>query len=47
MLIEGEIMLNNESANMSYVEAQEAFERLLKLEYHPVAINFFKSSEEA
>ena len=32
---------------MSYVEAQETFERLLKLEYHPVAIKFFKSSEEA
>lgn len=37
----------NKSENMSYVEAQEAFERLLKLEYHPVAIKFFKSSEEA
>ena len=32
---------------MSYIEAQETLERLLKLDYHPVAINFFKSSEEA
>lgn len=37
----------NMSEEMSYVEAQEILERLLKLEYHPVAINFFKSAEEA
>jgi uncharacterized protein (DUF169 family) len=29
-----------------YRQAQEAFERLLKLDYHPVAIKFFKSQEE-
>lgn len=32
---------------MSYAEAQELLERLLKLDYHPVAIKFFKSEEEA
>ncbi|KUO70218.1 MAG: hypothetical protein APF81_20090 [Desulfosporosinus sp. BRH_c37] len=35
------------SEEMSYSEAQEALERLLKLEYHPVAINFFKSLDDA
>lgn len=32
---------------MTYAEAQEAFERLLKLDYHPIAIKFFSSDEEA
>nr|WP_152947284.1 DUF169 domain-containing protein [Desulfofundulus thermobenzoicus] len=32
---------------MTYAEAQEIFERLLKLDYHPVAIKFFDSLEEA
>lgn len=32
---------------MDYAAAQEALERLLKLDYHPVAIKFFKSPEEA
>jgi len=32
---------------MTYQEAQELFERLLKLDYHPVAIKFFRSAEEA
>ncbi|KLU60220.1 hypothetical protein CEB3_c36510 [Peptococcaceae bacterium CEB3] len=31
----------------TYADAQELFERLLKLDYHPVAIKFFKSAEEA
>ena len=31
----------------TYQEAQELFERLLKLDYHPVAIKFFRSAEEA
>ncbi|MCL6638826.1 MAG: DUF169 domain-containing protein [Firmicutes bacterium] len=31
---------------MTYAEAQETFERLLKLDYHPVAIKFFRSAEE-
>lgn len=32
---------------MDYAGAQEVLERLLKLDYHPVAIKFFKSREEA
>lgn len=32
---------------INYAQAQELFERLLKLDYHPVAIKFFKSLEEA
>lgn len=32
---------------MDYVGAQEVLERLLKLDYHPVAIKFFKTQEEA
>jgi uncharacterized protein (DUF169 family) len=32
---------------MTYALAQETLERLLKLDYHPVAIKFFKSLEEA
>lgn len=32
---------------MTFAEAQELLERLLKLDYHPVAIKFFKSEEEA
>lgn len=39
--------MDKKSENLSYDEAQEAFERLLKLEYHPVAIKFFKTGEEA
>ncbi|MGB9804791.1 DUF169 domain-containing protein [Desulfofundulus sp.] len=35
------------TTKMSYAIAQEMFERLLKLDYHPVAIKFFKSAEEA
>ncbi|MHB8984510.1 MAG: DUF169 domain-containing protein [Eubacteriales bacterium] len=31
---------------MNYAEAQETLERLLKLDYHPVAIKFFKTMEE-
>ncbi|MEL7568140.1 MAG: DUF169 domain-containing protein [Dehalobacterium sp.] len=33
--------------NMDYEDAQEVLERLLKLDYHPVAIKFFKTQEEA
>lgn len=36
-----------ENASMTFPEAQELFERLLKLDYHPVAIKFFRSEEEA
>lgn len=35
------------NTDMTYAGAQELFERLLKLDYHPVAIKFFKSEEEA
>lgn len=31
---------------MTYAQAQEIFERQLKLDYHPVAIKFVKSAEE-
>ncbi|WP_231702715.1 DUF169 domain-containing protein, partial [Desulfocucumis palustris] len=37
----------NKKYAMDYVGAQETLESLLKLDYHPVAIKFFKSSEEA
>ncbi|HUW64185.1 MAG TPA: DUF169 domain-containing protein [Spirochaetia bacterium] len=36
-----------EKIPVTYAEAQELFERLLKLDYHPVAIKFFRSAEEA
>ncbi|ATW28672.1 hypothetical protein DCMF_16605 [Candidatus Formimonas warabiya] len=32
---------------LDYAGAQEVLERLLKLDYHPVAIKFFKTQEEA
>ncbi|SHN81882.1 DUF169 domain-containing protein [Desulfitobacterium chlororespirans] len=34
-------------AEMDYAGAQEVLERLLRLDYHPVALKFFKTQEEA
>lgn len=39
--------MNDAMDQMTYAEAQELLERMLKLDYHPVAIKFFKSAEEA
>ena len=38
--------MTNSGNSLTYATAQELFEQLLKLDYHPVAIKFFESLDE-